>query len=100
MDFWLYRDARANKLQNDSTELANVIVRKNADIALYKQNEYDLKQANKNQLAITGEFKKEKEALAIKYDKAQTKVKRRGGIIIGSVSVNILLILAGVLILK
>ena len=87
-----YRDLRATKLENDSIEMAKAIERKNNEIAIHKSIENDLKEQNKAQTILASNYKQTAYDFQAKYTKSQDKVKRRGGIIIGSVTVNILFI--------
>lgn len=87
-----YRDLRATKLENDSIEMAKAIERKNNEIAIHKSIENDLKEQNKAQTILANNYKQTAYDFQAKYTKSQDKVKRRGGIIIGSLTVNILFI--------
>lgn len=96
------RDALATKLTSDSTEMAAKIEKYKINETLYKANEADFKAAAKNGTAIQGELKKELSQVRIDLNYEKDKSKRRGGIIIGSVSLNIVFIVigAGIIFLK
>jgi len=95
MDYFLKQDLTAKKLIIDTTEYRFQIRQKNIDISLLKANEDDLKTQVKNQILISVNLKNALSESNIKYNKANDKLKRRGGLLIGSVTLN-LLFLGGV----
>lgn len=100
MDFFLRRDLLATKLQSDSAELSNKLELKSIDIATLKANEYDLKQEYKNQKTISGNLQASLNEANTKYSSTKDKLNRRTGILIGSMSLNLLFIGAVVLIAR
>jgi len=95
-----YRDLRATKLENDSIEMAKAIERKNNEIAIHKSIENDLKEQNKAQTILAGNYKATAINFQEKYTKAQDKAKFRGKVLIGSLTFNVLLITGLVLLVK
>lgn len=95
VDYLLYQDAAAMRLRVDSAEYAAKINKFLINEAQYKANESDLKSQLKNEKRNSQEFKDDAVNMRIKYTNSETKVKRRGGIIIGSVSINVVLIVVG-----
>lgn len=93
LDSLVYHELAYKTLLKDTIEYKSQIRDKDARIALYRANEYDLKEQNKSQKNLADNYKASAIQFSDKYSKAQDKVNRRGKIIIGSVSVNILLIL-------
>lgn len=83
------------RLRVDSAEYAAKINKFLINEAQYKANESDLKSQLKNEKRNSQEFKDDAVNMRIKYTNSETKVKRRGGIIIGSVSINVVLIVVG-----
>jgi len=100
MDFFLRRDLLATKLQSDSAEMSNKLEMKSIDIATLKANEYDLKQEYKNQKRISDNLQVSLNEANAKYSATKDKLNRRTGILIGSMSLNLLFVGAVVLILK
>lgn len=98
----MYQDASAKRLRIDSAEHVAKIQKLQEDKVKLKANEDDLKTALKNEKRVSQEYKDDAEAIRIKYANSEDKVKRRGGIIIGSVCLNITLIGigAGIIFLK
>ncbi len=92
-----YRDLRATKLENDSVEMAKAIERKNNEIAIHKSIENDLKDQNKAQTILAGNYKTTAISFQEKYSNSQDKAKFRGKALIGSLTFNILLI-AGIIV--
>ena len=92
MDYFLKQDLRAKSLAKDSVTLTDKLELKNIDIANLKANEDDLKMYMQNDKIITGNIKKELDSVRIKYNKSQTKLNRRTGFLIGSMTVNLLFI--------
>lgn len=92
MDYFLRQDVRAKALAKDSVELSNKLQLKDESITLLKDNCDDLKSSLRNQEILTGNYKQEAANNLNKYYKANDKAKRRMGIIIGSVSVNIMFV--------
>lgn len=92
MDYFLNRDARCNTLIKDSIETAGKMEKYKVNEALHKANEADYKSQISNSNTLLKNSKDELANVRIDLNKQKDKVKRRGGIIIGSVTVNILFI--------
>lgn len=95
-----YRDLRATKLENDSIEMAKAIERKNNEIAIHKSIENDLKEQNKAQTILAGNYKQTAYDFQIKYSKSQDKAKFRGKVLIGSLVLNLAFVIGTVVLLK
>lgn len=95
-----YRDLRATKLENDSIEMAKAIERKNNEIAIHKSIANDLKSQVLANKTLANNFKATAVDFQIKYTEAQGRSKFRGKVLIGSLTVNLILITGVVLLLK
>lgn len=100
VDYLLYQNARAMALQQDSAVYCNLIVEKNQQIMLLTENQKDLKSTINNGNGIIENYKIELSAVRGKLSTSEGRLKRRTGILIGSMAVNIAFIGAVVLILK
>jgi len=92
MDYFVYQDLSQKALCKDTAEYKKQIATKNIQMALYKANEADYKSQISNSNTLLKNSKDELTNVRIDLNKQKDKVKRRGGIIIGSVTVNILFI--------
>lgn len=95
-----YRDLRATKLENDSIEQAKAIERKNNEIVIHKSIENDLKEQNKVQTMLAINYKQAAISFQDKYTKTQDKAKFRGKVLIGSLSLNLVLVITGFVLIK
>lgn len=95
-----YRDLRATKLENDSIEQAKAIERKNNEIVIHKSIENDLKEQNKVQTMLAVNYKQAAISFQDKYTKTQDKAKFRGKVLIGSLSLNLVLVITGFVLIK
>jgi len=100
VDYLLYQNARAMALQQDSAVYCSLIVEKNQQIMLLTENQKDLKSTINNGNGIIENYKIELSAVRGKLSTSEGRLKRRTGILIGSMAVNIAFIGAVVLILK
>lgn len=100
MDYFLHQDARANGLAKDSAETAGKIEKYQINEALYKANEQDLKSQVTAQKTIVFNYKAELVNCQIKYTEQKDKAKFRGKVLIGSLSLNLVLIATGFVLLK
>ena len=95
MDYFLKQDLTAKRLTIDTVEYRFQIRQKNIDISLLRANEDDLKTQVKNGTTIINNLKVDLNEANAKYSKTKDKLKVRNGLLIGSVSLN-LLFLGGV----
>lgn len=100
MDTLVYHELAYQAIKKDTAEYKSNIRSKNNQIALLRANEQDLKDQNKAQKLLSDNYKKSADDFQGMYNKESKKSKRRGSIIVGSVFVNILLILADVFFIK
>jgi chromosome segregation ATPase len=92
MQYFLVCESNARNLAKDTAEYRFQIRQKNSDIALYRENAEDLKSQITNGNTMLNNSKSELTDVRLKLNKAENKIKVRNGIIIGSVSVNLLFI--------
>lgn len=100
MDFFLRRDLLATKLQSDSAEMSNKLEMKSIDIATLRANQEDLKAEYKNQKTISDNLQASLNGANAKYSSTKDKLNRRTGILIGSMSLNLLFVVAVILIVR
>lgn len=100
MDYFLLQDLSQKTLVKDTTEYRKQILSKNTQIALHKSIEMDLNSQVKIQTQLAGNYKTTAQDFQLKYTKAQDKAKFRGKVLIGSLSLNLVLIGLGFVLLK
>lgn len=100
MDYFLRQDARAKYLSKDSAEYVGIIGEQNQQIQLLQANQNDLKSMVGNSNMIAENYKKDLLDVRGKLSTSEGRLKRRTGILIGSITVNIAFIGAVVLVLK
>ena len=100
MDYFLRQDLRAKSLAKDSVLLADKLEMKSIDIATLIANEQDLKTEYKNQKTISANLQGSLNEVNSKYSETKDKLNRRTGILIGSMSLNLLFVGAVILIVR
>lgn len=100
MDYFLRRDAKCHKLEQDSMEMAGKIEKYKVNEALYKANEQDLKSQVVTQKALVFNYKTTAQDFQDKYTTQKGKAKFRGKVLIGSLALNLAFIITGVFLLK
>lgn len=98
MDYFLRRDAKCYKLEQDSIEMAKKIDLYKQNEALYKQNEFDYKSQVLANKTLANNYKQTAVEFQQKYTSQKSKTKVIGGIAIGSLTVNLIFI-AGIIVL-
>lgn len=92
MDTLIWHDLGYKSQQKDIVEYKAQIASKNTQISLLRNNEYDLKEQVMVQKMLADNYKASAVAFQDKYSKEKDRSSRRGKIIIGSVSVNLVFI--------
>lgn len=100
MDTLIWHDLGYKAQQKDIVEYKAQIASKNTQISLLRNNEYDLKESVRVQKMLADNYKDAAIKFQDKYTQAQDKVNRRGKIIIGSISVNLVFIAGLIVLLK
>lgn len=100
MDYFLRQDVRVKYLSKDSAEYVGIIGEQRQQIQLLQANQNDLKSMVGNSNMIAENYKKDLLDVRGKLSTSENRLKRRTGILIGSMAVNIAFIGAVVLILK
>ena len=100
MDYFLRQDLRAKSLAKDSVLLADKLEMKSIDIATLMANQQDLNTEYKNQKTISANLQGSLNEVNSKYSETKDKLNRRTGILIGSMSLNLLLVGAVILIVR
>jgi hypothetical protein len=100
MDSLVYFKLNYKTLTNDAVEYKFQISSKNERIASLKATEYDLKESVRVQKMLADNYKSSAIAFQDKYTKTQDKAKFRGKVLIGSLSLNLVLVITAFLVIK
>ena len=100
MDYFLRRDAKCYKLEQDSVETAGKIDKYKINEAMYKANESDLNSQISTQKTLANNYKTTAVDFQIKYTNEKDKASNRGKLLIGSIVINIGFVALGVVLLR
>lgn len=100
MDYFLRRDAKCYKMEQDSIEMAGKIEKYKVNEADYKANQADLKSQVLANKTLATNFQTTAIHFQTKYSDEKDKSKFRGKVLIGSLSLNLAFIALGVFLIK